>query len=66
MIRGLVLVSLGVACVLGSTYLVYLQLPKPDRAPPKWMMTESGETKASLGWFMLMVAGITMIIKGLA
>jgi hypothetical protein len=65
MTRSLVLLSLGVACMLGSAWLMYLQTPKTDRATPAWMKTESGEMAASLAWFTLMIIGVALIIKGL-
>ena len=60
----MVLVALGLACVGISAWMVYLQLPRDDRPAPAWMKTQSGEVVASLGCFVLLVAGITMIIKG--
>jgi hypothetical protein len=64
MSTAMVLIALGVACVGLSAWMVYLQLPREDRPAPAWMKTESGEVAASLGCFMLLVAGIAMIIKG--
>jgi hypothetical protein len=43
---------------------MYRQMPRKDRPAPAWMRTESGEVAASLGGFILLVAGISMIIKG--
>jgi hypothetical protein len=59
-----VLILLGVACVGLSAWLMYLQMPRKDRLAPAWMRTDSGEVAASLGGFILLVAGISMIIKG--
>ena len=58
------LISLGLACVGISACLMYLQVPRADRPAPSWMKTENGEVAASLGCFILLVAGISMIIKG--
>jgi hypothetical protein len=57
-------ILLGVACVGLSAWLMYLQMPRKDRPAPAWMRTDSGEVAASLGGFILLVAGISMIIKG--
>jgi hypothetical protein len=59
-----VLIPLGIACIGLSAWLMYLQMPRKDRLAPAWMRTESGEVAASLGGFILLVAGISMIIKG--
>ena len=59
-----VLIPLGVACVGLSAWFMYRQMPRKDRPAPAWMRTESGEVAASLGGFILLVAGISMIIKG--
>ena len=58
------LIPLGVACIGLSAWLMYLQMPRKDRPAPAWMRSESGEVLASLSGFILLVAGISMIIKG--
>lgn len=65
MTRTLVLVPLGLLCLCISGWLMYLQLPREHRAPPAWMTSGMGESVASLGWFVLVALGISLIIKGI-
>ena len=58
------LIPLGVACIGLGAWLMYLQMPRKDRPAPAWMRSETGEVAASLSGFILLVAGISMIIKG--
>jgi hypothetical protein len=62
---SVVLVVSGIVCLGVSGTLLYFMLPRADRAPEAGEHA-FGETGWALGQFVLMVAGIALLIKGLA
>lgn len=56
-----VLITLGSACLLVSGFLMYRLVPR-DGAPPK---SDLEETSLALGQFILLVAGIAFLVKGI-
>jgi hypothetical protein len=60
-----VLVVSGVVCLLISGYASYRMIPREGRPAPPWMNGESGETAMALGQFILLIAGIALVAKGL-
>lgn len=62
--RAIVLVVLGLACLAVSAWLLYHMLPRENRPAPRWMQGEGGETTAALSQFILMILGISLVLKG--
>lgn len=62
----MVIFLVGGACLCIAAGLIYLQLPRATRTPPAWLRSESGSTAAALGSFILLVTGISLIIKAVA
>ena len=58
---GLILIMGGLICLALSGFMVYRLMPR-EGAPPR---SEFGETSLALGQFVLMVAGITLVVKGI-
>jgi hypothetical protein len=58
------LLAFGAACLGLAVWLIYLQVPRRGWTAPKWLASESGSTSAALGSFILLVAGISLIVKG--
>jgi hypothetical protein len=63
-VMSAVLVVSGIVCLAASGVLLYLMLPREGRAAPN--VSAMGETGRALSQFALMVAGIALLIKGLA
>jgi hypothetical protein len=61
-----VLIVSGTVCLVASGMLLYIMLPREDRAAPKDGDGALGETGRALSQFALMVAGVALLIKGLA
>ena len=59
-----ILVLSGIACLLASGYVLYKLIPRDGQANPSWMKSDSGETTMALGQFILMVAGLALLAKG--
>ena len=59
-----ILVLSGIACLLASGYVLYKLIPRAGHANPSWMTSDSGETTMALGQFILMVAGLALLAKG--
>jgi hypothetical protein len=58
------LVAAGIACLVVGTVLMRRQIPSEDRPPPAWLQTDVGSTTLAMGTFVLLVAGVGLIIKG--
>lgn len=41
------------------------EIPRAGRPPSPWMKTDFGETSVALGQFILLVAGIALLVKGM-
>ena len=63
MTKVVILLAGGFVCLLIAGYLMYLQLPRQNRVAAAWLNSESGSTAAALGSFILLVAGISLLIK---
>jgi hypothetical protein len=55
----------GIACLIVSGYMMYRLIPREDRPTPSWMKSDSGETTMALAQFILMVAGLALLAKGI-
>jgi len=66
MISGsVVFVVSGVICLFVSGFMMYKLVPREDRPPSPWMQTEAGETAMALGQFILLIAGLALLAKGI-
>jgi hypothetical protein len=55
----------GVICLLVSGYAMYHLMPRAGRPPSPWLQSELGETTMALAQFILLVAGLALLVKGL-
>ena len=62
---SVVLVVCGVVCLAISGVMLYYMLPREGHAPPRFLESMLGETGRALSQFILMVAGVSLLIKGL-
>lgn len=60
-----VFIVCGLVCLFVSGLIMYKLIPREGRPPSPWMKTESGETAVALGQFILLVAGIALLAKGI-
>jgi len=60
----IVLVACGVTCLAVSAALLYKMVPREGVPAMKWRGTDMGETSLALGQFILMVAGLAFLVKG--
>jgi hypothetical protein len=44
---------------------MYKLVPREGRPPSPWLRTEFGETSLALGQFMLLIAGLALLAKGI-
>jgi hypothetical protein len=57
------LILAGLLCLLISGYMMYRMMPRNGQEPP--LRSDAGETAIALGQFTLLIAGITLLVKGL-
>jgi hypothetical protein len=62
---SVILVLSGIACLLASGYMMYRLIPREGQASSSWIKSDSGETTMALGQFILMVAGVALLAKGI-
>jgi hypothetical protein len=60
-----ILIVAGVICLLISGYMMYQMIPRDGEEPVRRMESESGETAMALGQFILLIAGLTLLVKGI-
>jgi hypothetical protein len=60
-----VLIVCGLVCLFVSGLMMYKLIPREGRPPSPWMKTGSGETAVALGQFILLVAGVALLAKGI-
>lgn len=60
-----VFIVCGLVCLLVSGFMMYKLVPREGRPTPPWTKTEYGETAMALGQFILLVAGISLLAKGI-
>lgn len=59
-----ILIVLGIVCLLLSGLMMYRLMPREGRPSP-WTRTDFGQTSAALTQFILLVAGIALLVKGI-
>jgi hypothetical protein len=62
---SVVLILSGIVCLLVSGFMMYKMIPREGQPAPAFMKTNSGETAMALGQFILMVAGLALVAKGI-
>ena len=60
-----VLIVCGIICLFFSAWMMHKMVPREGRPPPPWTKTEFSETSVALGQFILMVAGVALMVKGI-
>lgn len=60
-----VLIACGIVCLCVSGFMMYKLVPREGRPPSPWLRTEAGETGLALGQFILMIAGLALLAKGI-
>jgi hypothetical protein len=59
------LVISGLVCLTACGFLLYKLMPQEGRPPSPWVSTDSRGTAAALGLLVLLLAGLSMMAKGL-
>jgi hypothetical protein len=54
----------GAVCLCIAAWLIYLQVPREGWKAPAWVGSETGSSTAALGSFILLIGGISLIVKG--
>lgn len=62
---SVVLIACGVVCLCVSGFMMYKLMPREGRPPSAWLQTEFGETSLALGQFILLIAGLALLAKGI-
>lgn len=55
----------GILCLFLSGFVMYKLMPREGRPASSWTKTEFGETGVALGQFILLVAGLALVAKGI-
>ncbi|HEX6321789.1 MAG TPA: hypothetical protein VFZ84_23200 [Burkholderiales bacterium] len=61
---SVILVVGGVLCLCVCGYAFYKLMPQEGRPPSRWAQTDTWSTAAALGLLILMLTGISMLVKG--
>ena len=59
------LIIAGLACLTLCGFLLYKLMPQEGRPPSPWVNTDNRGTAAALGLLILLLAGLSMLAKGL-
>jgi NO-binding membrane sensor protein with MHYT domain len=60
---SVVLIVLGIVCLFLSGLMMYKLTPREGRPSP-WTKTDLRETSAALTQFILLIAGVALLVKG--
>ena len=60
----MLLVLCGIACLGISGVMLYQMMPREGKPPHPWMRDDLSESAMALGQFTLMIAGLSLIAKG--
>lgn len=63
---GLFSILIGTACLVLSVWAIRALVPKEGRPPSAWTSTEMRATAVAIALLVLMVAGVGLLIGGLA
>jgi hypothetical protein len=63
-VSGILIIS-GVVCLAACGFLLYKLMPQEGQPPSPWTSTDTRGTAVALGLLVLLLAGISMVAKGL-
>ena len=61
---GTGLVIAGVACLIATAVAFYKIMPRDGEPPSQWAGTDTRGTAVALGLMVLMLTGVSLVIKG--
>jgi hypothetical protein len=61
---SIALILAGIGCLLLGGFVVYKLKPQDGEPPSPWVGTDARGTAVALGLLVLMLAGISLVIKG--
>lgn len=62
---SVILILSGVLCLLLSGYILYKVRPQEGQPPNAWNKTDFRATSFAMGQFILLIAGISFLVKGI-
>jgi hypothetical protein len=62
---SVVFILAGVVCLLIAGLAMHKFMPREGKVTPPWTRTELGDSTVALGTFVLLIAGLALVIKGL-
>jgi hypothetical protein len=63
-VNGILIIT-GLVCLLLCGFLLYKLMPQDGQPPSPWTSTDTRGTAVALGLLVLLLAGISMVAKGL-
>lgn len=61
----MILIFSGFICLALCGYLLHKLMPQEGKPPSPWTDTDTRGTAVALGLLVLMLAGVSMVIKGI-
>ena len=61
----MMLIVTGLLCLTLCGFLLYKLMPQDGQPPSPWTDTDTRGTAVALGLLVLMLAGISMVVKGI-
>jgi hypothetical protein len=62
---SVVLVVSGIACLILCGFVMYKLVPREGQPPSAWTKTDFRATTLAMSQFVLLVAGIALVAKGI-
>lgn len=62
---GPMLILAGVACLLLGGFTIYKTMPREGKPPSAWTSTEARATGMAMLVLVFLLAGITLLLKGI-
>ena len=60
----MILIAIGFVCLALCGFLLYKLMPQEGQPPSPWTDTDARGTAVALGLLVLMLAGVSMMVKG--
>jgi hypothetical protein len=61
---SIALIFVGIACLFVGGLIIYKLKPQEGQASSRWVESDARGTAVALGLLVLMLAGVSMVIKG--